>query len=1201
MDALWSCLKQSEIIPDGNGVPRKGAELWRPPVDDAGLQAQWIGLADEGARSRWVHPTCLGGERHSRLEAFSSFFNESHQEMIRRQARKEAEPANLRRRDASPWFTEIAKTDIEPAKLVLELAGRYAEKRDTWTWQQERASLSIIPSHLGQLHNPSQLVIAPAGIAIPGRECVAPALVEDPEIFELLTQSLGVKQMDDEGWRTLLEEAFSSANKDRSDDSWRMFWGRLRQAPESVRNRFLERHREEIRVRRKDGAWVLHDEALLPGMIVAPEDGEPANQKILVDRDAHAGDGETLKTIDVSECPSGTWGPGKYETVTEDAKHKLAAWLDAVESDYRSKLDTTSSPQSGYLRPLSLEMPKGWALLDQLTGLANVNLTRHLLEVATQVGDQVEFGHSTRKNAYPITQVSHPLLWFIRQHGHLAVGQRAVRLATVLARRESAKSVREWNGYTTHLDKLARLAGAPVLPQPKPEQIQQFWQALFGHLATPQAIETDALGELWSAAARDGQVPDMLLDCPISEIHVTASAHLARRGRQLGWITVTLDAATLELWLMKGAQALERQFSPKWNQALGEPAPLATVTPEILTVLKENAVADCQLVESLRLAGEEQEQPIPCLYWESCLLLDPEQMDALPRSQRLAAILDEAASAGWLNCVADEAKREIADAEVEKRRAHVAAGDSMEERLLRAVGERREPLIQVLGSAGNAIPQDCPPLDLARLVLTMKGPALLQRLRDVLQEESLQPPNRWGGDEARAFVASLGFPEAFATSATSRRDAEEQISGPIRLPDLHDYQNEVIAGLRQLIESGTGRRRAVVSLPTGAGKTRVTVQAAVELVLRPENGKRLVLWVAQTDELCEQAVQSFRLVWLNCGAERTDLRIVRFWGGHQNPAASVGNQPTVVIASIQTLNSRIGREGIDWLNEPGLVVVDECHHAITPSYTGLLRWLDAQAPADRPEPPIIGLSATPFRGTGDDKENMRLARRFDQRWLPADQQVLHERLTERGILARADHEALRSPAVLPDELLGRLESASQIEFDNLLDELNDWLASDEDRNRMLLETIQNSSQQSILFFTNSVAHADEMALRLNLQGVTAHAISGDTPASARRDFLERFQRGETRVLCNHSVLTTGFDAPKTDMVLIARHVRSPVRYMQMVGRGLRGVGNGGTERCRIVTVRDNLGRFGEKLPYEYCAKFFRSTAVNAWVRPTDCE
>jgi superfamily II DNA or RNA helicase len=70
------------------------------------------------------------------------------------------------------------------------------------------------------------------------------------------------------------------------------------------------------------------------------------------------------------------------------------------------------------------------------------------------------------------------------------------------------------------------------------------------------------------------------------------------------------------------------------------------------------------------------------------------------------------------------------------------------------------------------------------------------------------------------------------------------------------------------------------------------------------------------------------------------------------------------------------------------------------------------------------------------------------------------------------------------------------------------------------------------------------------------------------------------------VLTTGFDAPRTDLVLIARQVFSPVRYMQMVGRGLRGEKNGGTASCRIVTVVDNLGRFADRHPYHYSRQYF---------------
>jgi superfamily II DNA or RNA helicase len=285
-------------------------------------------------------------------------------------------------------------------------------------------------------------------------------------------------------------------------------------------------------------------------------------------------------------------------------------------------------------------------------------------------------------------------------------------------------------------------------------------------------------------------------------------------------------------------------------------------------------------------------------------------------------------------------------------------------------------------------------------------------------------------------------------------------------------------------------------------------------------------------------------------------------------------------------------EGLAWLRNPGLVVVDECHHAITPSYSNLLRWLNAEAPRrfahQKYEPPIVGLSATPFRT--DDDESQRLASRFDSRWLPPDQEALHARLRTQGVLAQAVYEAPQSGARLLNDEIEQLAQLPEpwegLDFENVLEAINQRLAGDPKRNERLVDHIRQSAERSILFFTNSVPHAEEMSARLNLAGISAAAISGSTPTVARRYFLDRFQRGEVRVLCNHSVLSTGFDAPRTDMVLIARQVFSPVRYMQMVGRGLRGEKNGGTARCRIVTMVDNLGRFQHRHPYHYCRRYF---------------
>jgi superfamily II DNA or RNA helicase len=119
-----------------------------------------------------------------------------------------------------------------------------------------------------------------------------------------------------------------------------------------------------------------------------------------------------------------------------------------------------------------------------------------------------------------------------------------------------------------------------------------------------------------------------------------------------------------------------------------------------------------------------------------------------------------------------------------------------------------------------------------------------------------------------------------------------------------------------------------------------------------------------------------------------------------------------------------------------------------------------------------------------------------------------------------------------------------------------------------------------------VAHAHRLAARLNVMGISAATVTGDTDRASRRWFIRAFLKGNVRVLCNHSALTTGFDAPATDLIVIARPVFSPALYMQMVGRGLRGPANGGKDHCRILTVQDNLDAYTGKLAHHYFEKHY---------------
>lgn len=1189
VESLWSSLRSAAVIPDGTGALRRAQDVWRHPKDTLALATAWQSLAGPEQQRLLVHQSCLERQRASRLNVLA--------ERIEAPATGQGPPA-LRRRSTESWFDLVASVDSETALGVLQMAESYSIDVNSGEWSRVRPSLAIIPTRSGQLVAAARVVLAPEGMSVPGRAAVATTLQSKPEALRILSSVLRVSELDDHLWRSILAEALQVPNwpAEACEDGWRAFWSRARRAPAGVRSSFLGMYRNYVRIRRRDGVWTKADRVLLPGALVDVGDSAP-NSNILVDPDLHRSDYTSLAVLGVVDVPEGNAGPANYNEVTGGTP-VLLGWLSSCRSYYKNTHDNAA--RRDYLEPDPLSMPRSYGLLTELGGTANARFTLQLLgrlEEPAFTGP-VGFGHSTN-SVYPRISVHHPLPWFLLSHGEVPIGKCTAPLRAVLARSDNPvlPKLPCWSRVESALGRLS--AGSSNVPA-SGDDLCDLWAALIDALVSPEALCEDELTDLWLGAAKDGVVPTELplkTGCvPLSATFVTTSADLARRARTPERVVVVLDTPTMQLWLKAGAQDLAGLIQAEWDAIAGPPERLTDVVPELGDVLRTDVreVARCQRVTQLRLRIADTAQPAACLMWDVALLLDAAQLAPLSRAERLRRLLAEIAASGWLDGSPADALARLGDAGVDVRRAHVAQGATLAERLLRAAGSRVEPLLEALGHALRDMDfvRQCSPVQLAELVLAQLGPAALTALRDTLQAEGLQPPMRWNTSAALAFATSIGFPPEFASSAEARREPEESISGPIELPPLHDFQQEVFDGLNSLLASGTTRRRAVISLPTGGGKTRVTVEAAVRLVLVPAGATRSVLWIAQTDELCEQAVQAFRQVWVNLGARRTNLRIARLWGGNPNPTGRDLDKPVVVVASIQTLNNRVGAADLDWLRKPGVVVVDECHHAITSSYSALLRWLDAEAPrpgaAEKDEPAIVGLSATPFRT--DDDESQRLARRFDSRWLPSDQEQLYARLLSQGVLARAGYESLDSGVGLTDEELTRLgrlrEPWEGLDFENLLEAINQRLAGDARRNERLVECIEASAERSILFFTNSVAHAEEMAARLNLAGIGAAAISGGTPTVARRYFLDRFQGGEIRVLCNHSVLTTGFDAPRTDMVLIARQVFSPVRYMQMVGRGLRGEKNGGTASCRIVTVVDNLGRFTDLHPYHYCRHYF---------------
>lgn len=503
----------------------------------------------------------------------------------------------------------------------------------------------------------------------------------------------------------------------------------------------------------------------------------------------------------------------------------------------------------------------------------------------------------------------------------------------------------------------------------------------------------------------------------------------------------------------------------------------------------------------------------------------------------------------------------------------------------------------------------------AELVIHRFGSDVLRHFKEALAEVVPYPIGKLeGGRVSRNFVADIGFAESFAgvrptASGTQRslfapvkstslpvsgvahppsvlRTAEpamtlpfgqgrrhprvEYVHGPSEYAGLHDYQEVIVNRMVDLIR-GPRPDRAMLSLPTGAGKTRVACEA-VTRVLRYDHVKGPVLWIAQTEELCEQAVDCWKFVWSKVGPPER-LTISRLWGG--NPATPALDGPHLVVTIDATLRTRLDRPEYAWLRDAAVVIVDEAHRSITPTYTRMFKSLGLTRSTT--ERPLIGLTATPYRNRNKE-ETQRLIdhygeQRLDDGVFDSDPYVA---LQDLGILARVKQKLLSGGQLTlrPDELNHvRL-------FRSLPPSAESRLGQDKERNERLLREIANLPKSwPVLLFATSVDHAHWLAADLNERGIAAASIDGSTPKAQRRAQIERFREGHIQVLTNYGVLAQGFDAPATRAVVVARPTYSPNVYQQMIGRGLRGPKNGGKDTCLILNIQDNFTNYGEALAF----------------------
>ena len=339
---------------------------------------------------------------------------------------------------------------------------------------------------------------------------------------------------------------------------------------------------------------------------------------------------------------------------------------------------------------------------------------------------------------------------------------------------------------------------------------------------------------------------------------------------------------------------------------------------------------------------------------------------------------------------------------------------------------------------------------------------------------------------------------------------------------LFDYQEN----MKERIEKALRLHRSVMAqMPTGTGKTYLLTAVIDSFV--SNNPMEKVWIVAHRRELVSQIDETVR----------------KF---HSYSASNTSS----LLSSVKAMS-------IQWLmrhydeieEEPGMIVIDEAHHALAKTYKEMWERF--------PKAKFLGLTATPCRLNGKGFTDL-----FDvlvQSWSVPE-------FISKGRLATYDFVSIKSNGVTQRLIDSLQKRGADGDYQNKeMDMLLNKKPSIEKLYRSLEE--YGKDRKGIVYAIN-ISHAQKITKLYQEHGVKAIAIDSKTPATERQQDIEAFKKGDIQVLVNVDIFSEGFDCPDIEFVQLARPTLSLAKYLQMVGRGLRVAR--GKKSCVMI---DNVGLY----------------------------
>ena len=339
---------------------------------------------------------------------------------------------------------------------------------------------------------------------------------------------------------------------------------------------------------------------------------------------------------------------------------------------------------------------------------------------------------------------------------------------------------------------------------------------------------------------------------------------------------------------------------------------------------------------------------------------------------------------------------------------------------------------------------------------------------------------------------------------------------------LFDYQEN----MKERIEKALRLHRSVMAqMPTGTGKTYLLTAVIDSFV--SNNPMEKVWIVAHRRELVSQIDET------------------------------VGKFHSYSASNTSSLLSSVKAMSIQWLmrhydeieEEPGMIVIDEAHHALAKTYKEMWERF--------PKAKFLGLTATPCRLNGKGFTDL-----FDvlvQSWSVPE-------FISKGRLATYDFVSIK-----PDGVTQRLIDSLQkrgADGDYQNKEMDMLLNKKPSIERLYRSLEEFGKDRKGIVYAINISHAQKITKLYQEHGVKAIAIDSKTPAAERQQDIEAFKKGDIQVLVNVDIFSEGFDCPDMEFVQLARPTLSLAKYLQMVGRGLRVAK--GKKNCVII---DNVGLY----------------------------